>query len=143
MKKTWDQWLFLACRVALGGVFIYAGSLKIGQPGQFAADIANYRLLPEGLTLWAAYLLPWLEVVCGLALILGFLKKGASIWITLMMTAFLTALAVNMVRGVNVDCGCFGGSGSDVSQAFYRDLALVPLCLAALYSSFSRRLNSR
>lgn len=137
------KWLALACRVVLGALFIYAGVLKMGQPGQFALDIANYRLLPEGWPLIAAYLVPWLEVVCGLGLILGLAKKGAAVWISVLLAAFIAALAVNLVRGVDIDCGCFGGSGSDISEALIRDLALAPLCLGALYSAFSKKLNRK
>ena len=138
-KRVWLKWLALACRVILGAVFIYAGSLKIGQPGQFAADITNYNLLPESMSLTAAYLVPWLAVVCGLALILGWAKKGASILISGLTAAFIAALVVNLVRGVDIDCGCFGDSGTSITEALIRDMALIPLCLGALYAAFSSK----
>lgn len=132
------QRLAWVCRVALGVVFITAGVLKVGDPGRFAADIEAYRLLPQSLSLPAAYLMPWLEMASGLALIIGRWTKGASIWASAMMVAFVTALVVNLTRGLDIDCGCFGSKSSTMTEALIRDLAILPLCAGALYSAFTR-----
>ena len=52
-----------------GGVFVYAGGLKLLDPPRFASDIGNYQILPWPVAVRLAFYLPWLEVLCGLALI--------------------------------------------------------------------------
>ncbi len=132
------RWLGLACRLALGGLFLYAALLKIGDPAAFAKDIANYRLLPESWATAAAYLIPCLEVVVALGLITGIWLRGAALWASGLMLVFIAALVVNLARGLDIDCGCFGSGESDPVTALYRDLALLPLCAATLWAGFGR-----
>ena len=60
----------------VGGIFIYAGVIKILDPVQFANDIDNYKSLPWFISVRLAFYLPWLEILCGLALIFRFLYRG-------------------------------------------------------------------
>lgn len=92
----------------IGLVLLAAGVLKAIDPASFAMVVRNYRLLPwEGDVLVALYL-PWLEIVCGGALVLGFCYKGA-LWIgALLMAVFLVAYGSTRMRGLDVACGCFG-----------------------------------
>lgn len=138
----------LFCRLILGGVFAYAGVSKILDPGGLAASIRSYGLgLPEWFVSISAHGLPYLEVLLGLYLIIGLFTR-ASAWATnLLMVVFIAALAQGALRGLQVDCGCFGsvagsagGSTSNTSAgsggiwgslwlAFVRDLGLLGLGL--------------
>ena len=51
-------------RLGLGGLFVYAGVAKLGDPTQFAIEIGNYRLL-EGMAPYLAVILPSIEIVLG------------------------------------------------------------------------------
>jgi uncharacterized membrane protein YphA (DoxX/SURF4 family) len=97
-----------AVRLIVGGVFIYAGYVKIIDPAGFAKNIYQYQLLPSDLFVnLSALFLPWLEVVCGAALILApRLRRGASLWILAMLAVFTTAVIISLARGLDISCGC-------------------------------------
>src|SRR5436190_9763752 len=69
--------LLLAARVALGGLFIYAGVSKALDPTRFAEDIGHYRLVPHAFTVGLAMYLPWLEIICGGAVVAHWRYRGA------------------------------------------------------------------
>jgi putative oxidoreductase len=101
-------------RLLLGGIFIWTGLLKIFDPLGFARDIANYRFVPDGVALLIALILPWVELCCGILLILGFFRQAAA-WLTaLMLAGFLVLIVVTMIRGIDIECGCFGALGRKV-----------------------------
>ena len=94
--------------IAVGALFIYAGILKALDPAQFAGDIANFRLLPQLAGAVLAVYLPWLEIVCGMALVFKKTYRGALLILTALCLIFLAALASTMARGLDISCGCFG-----------------------------------
>lgn len=100
--------LFL--RVALAGLFFYAGGVKLMDPATFQSDITNFNLLPWALAGVAAIYLPWLEIIAAGAL-LG-RSRGAAFLLGLLMTAFTLAVATAWARGLDINCGCFGASDS-------------------------------
>jgi uncharacterized membrane protein YphA (DoxX/SURF4 family) len=108
----WQQWVSLLARVALGGPLIWAGIAKAGNPGQFAAAVRAYRLgLPDGLTKAIANLLPVFEIVAGGALLLGLFTRATAVLCALALAAFTAVLVSAWVRGLQIDCGCFGQGG--------------------------------
>ena len=95
-------------RIVVGGLFLYAGAIKIADPLGFAQDIANYRLVPRAIAFFAALILPWVEVLAGAALVAGPFRRTSAGLISLMLAFFIVLVAVTMIRGLDVDCGCFG-----------------------------------
>lgn len=126
--------LRLVCRVIVGGLFLYAGIVKALDPRAFAGEIAAYRLFPYGLNLLIAATLPWIEIVSG-GLVLGGRKLLPAAAVLLALeTVFALVLISGIVRGLTIDCGCFGsGAGISLPMALLRDLLLfaltVLLCL--------------
>jgi uncharacterized membrane protein YphA (DoxX/SURF4 family) len=126
--------LVLLCRLAAGITFLYASLDKIGDPAGFARVVANYRLLPLPLLHVFALLLPWTEAVVGVALILGVAARGAALLASLMTTMFIGAIALALLRGLDISCGCFhtdGGHAVGLSL-LWRDLLLLAACLLPL-----------
>jgi len=95
-------------RVVLGGLFVYAGVVKALDPLDFAQNIRNYGLVGQGLSFVAAVILPWFEILAGLALAAGVWKRGAALAISGLLVFFILLTVVTIVRGIDVDCGCFG-----------------------------------
>ena len=91
-----------------GAIFVYAGALKALDPARFADDIANFKLLPWHATVLLALYLPWLEIICGVALIFKQCYSGALVILGLLCIVFLGALASAKARGLDISCGCFG-----------------------------------
>ncbi|HMO51056.1 MAG TPA: MauE/DoxX family redox-associated membrane protein [Kiritimatiellia bacterium] len=94
-------------RLVIGIVFIYAGYIKILDPFAFAKNIYHYQLLPDVAVNIAAWLLPWLEVLTGAALILApRWRRAAAAWILVMLTVFTGAILISLYRGLDISCGC-------------------------------------
>ena len=94
-------------RLAVGGVFVAAGALKIWDPGRFAGDVANYRLLPDALVNLVAIILPWIEVLAGGLLMAGIWKRPSALLIAIMMAVFLAGIGQAVYRHLDIRCGCF------------------------------------
>lgn len=100
-------WLTVRVQIALGVIFVVAALPKLGDPPSFAHMIYNYRLVPGGLVNISALIMPWLEVLCGIALILGVWTRPARDLVAFMLIVFIVAISVNLFRGNAIDCGCF------------------------------------
>lgn len=123
---TYLVWIL---RAVLGGLFVFAGAAKLRDPVAFAIEIGNYRLWPE-LAPYLAATLPAVEIACGLGLLLLPLKwrRSAALAVCGVMVAFTAAVASTLVRGINIDCGCFGGDSTPVTGlTVARDLALIAM----------------
>ena len=114
----------------VGGIFIYAGVMKILDPVGFANDIDNDKILPWPLTVRLAFYLPCLEILCGLAVILGLLYRGGLLILTMLISIFIIASVIAKARGLDITCGCFGHASKYLS--FFGHLALDFVLLAVL-----------
>ena len=126
----------ITVRVGLGIVFLYSSADKILDPAGFAQIVANYRLLPTALANATAVVLPWIEAICGLALVTGRFEKGAALLVSLMMVLFTGLVLLNAYRGLNIACGCFSLSArepSNLAVNTLRNLALLAAALWVLY----------
>ena len=125
-----SQFVWRIADVIVGGVFIYAGAIKVLDPVQFANDIDNYKILPWTIGVGLAFYLPWLEIFCGLALILHRLYLGGLSILTALIAVFLGATIAAKFRGLDITCGCFGHASQHWNFSVH--LALDLLLLAAL-----------
>ncbi|KAF0219469.1 MAG: hypothetical protein FD174_1929 [Geobacteraceae bacterium] len=114
-------------RLLLGGVFLYAGITKIAAPTVFAGSLAAYKILPYFGNYLVASILPWVEALCGLLLIAGYRVKAAVSLIIALNIVFMAALASTIIRGLDIDCGCFrqGGEKTSAWTALLRDVAFL------------------
>jgi uncharacterized membrane protein YphA (DoxX/SURF4 family) len=103
-----NRTLLVLFRIVLGGLFVYAGVAKTLDPLDFAQNIRNYRLVGQELSFIAAVVLPWLEILAGLALAAGVWTRASSLLISGLLVFFIALTVVTIVRGLDVDCGCFG-----------------------------------
>lgn len=101
----------LAARLAVGLILVISGAMKAAAPPEeFAVIIESYQLLssPDAILTIAAFL-PWLEVVLGFCLILGFLTAAAAAAAGGLFVLFISALLLTLSRGIHLpNCGCFG-----------------------------------
>jgi len=141
----------LVARLATAGVLLLAGYTKLqGGPTAFALAIESFELVPGRLLLPVAYFLPWFEIVIAAALILGVWARESAALATAMLAAFTLGLASVLVRGLDVDCGCFGGlfGESKVSWAsiarntVFIAIAAVPVWLGGGRFALTRESDS-
>jgi len=107
IKRISPQKIFILVRIALGLTFIWASVDKILYPNQFALMIYNYKMLPPLVIHPMAVILPWLELVTGMVLIIGFWQEGALFIFNALMIIFMIALSTALIRGLDIQCGCF------------------------------------
>ena len=142
-RKNLSRFFYHSTRLVLGVIFIYASYDKILHPKAFAEIIYNYQILPDGLINVTALFLPWLELLMGIFLIMGFWMPGTVIWCNILLVVYIGALWFNLARGLDVNCGCFSTTkGSSISiETILWDAAFLALSiylfLAVLGSRFS------
>ena len=109
--------------MALGIVLLVYGVQKLGEPSDFLKSIHAYGILPTQPP-WILNLtaigLPWLEIICGIALVLGPLRRGAALLSCAVLSVFTAAILVRSIQVMGADgtaffelafdCGC--GSGT-------------------------------
>lgn len=137
----------LIARLVLGGLFIYMGAKKVQIPSEFLKQIRLYQFLPENPPFFlngTAIVLPWLEILCGVALILGLWLRGAALACAAMLAVFTPAILVRALNlkaetgvsffEVKFDCGC----GAGVVITWKKLIENSLLFLLAVYAMFSR-----
>lgn len=128
-----SRYLYAALRLALGGVFIYAGATKLFDPTAFAANIDQYGLVTWRMANLLARTLPVIEVITGLGLVLD--VRGALGLIVAQLLVFMAVLGYAIHLGLDVDCGCFGpsdpaaGGSGGMWQTLGRDMLMLGACL--------------
>ena len=134
-------WLTIRVQIALGLFFVIAALPKIVDPPSFAHMIYNYRIVPPALLNLMALSMPWIELLSGLALILGIWRGTARTIIGAMLLTFIIAIGINLARGNAIDCGCFDVSSAgktreerlaDMKLVIFRDLGML-LMVAQLW----------
>ena len=108
----WQAWLGLLGRLILGGVLLLAGWLKAFNHSEAQMAVRAYQILPTSFANLLGLTLPWLEIGVAILLILGVATKPAAVLGGLLMIFFIVAIAQAGLRGLSIDCGCFGGGGT-------------------------------
>jgi putative oxidoreductase len=127
-----SHYITLAFRVVLGCMFLYTGVVHAFDPKGFADAVANYRILPAVLVNPFAAALPFVEMITGMALILGILIPGSSLIIAGLLFVFVLALGIALFKGLDISCGCFTTSkeAQRISWVYLvRDLSLFAMAV--------------
>lgn len=139
-----SPWLTIRVQFVLAAFFVVAGFAKIADPPGFAHEIHNYGIVPGVAVNAMALVLPWLEVVTGLGLFFGIARRTAARILGILLLVFVVALGINLARGKPVDCGCFGLSRvqktdaerlNDMKVVILRDFGLLLLAGQILYAT--------
>jgi len=136
--------LMLLGRVGLGAVFLYAAYTKLRVPWAiFAMSINSYQILPEPLVIFIARVLPWLELVLGALLIVGWQLRYVATATSALLLGFFVIMLRAYFKGLGIDCGCFGVGEALSAQTLARDGILVAVSLALTVAAFLRERNSK
>lgn len=98
----------LTFRFVLAFVLLAAAMPKLLAPRQFERAVANYGLLPARLVRPVAVWLPRVELAFAVALLLGLAVAWVATATAGILAVFAGAVAVNLVRGRRIECGCSG-----------------------------------
>lgn len=127
------DWIGLVARLVTGGVWLVAGLVKLPDPDASVRAVRAYDLLPEAVVPFVGNALPVVEVVVGACLLVGLLTRPAAVVSALLFVAFIIGISAAWARGLQIDCGCFGGGGFDADATskypweIARDVGLLAL----------------
>jgi uncharacterized membrane protein YphA (DoxX/SURF4 family) len=134
----------------IGAIFIFAGLTKmvdfqpfrVLDPMDFARDIDNYKILPWSMNVLLALYLPWLEIICGFALVFRRLYSGALALLLALLAVFIGASFAAKARGIDITCGCFGHVSDQLSFAWHMalDLAILAAVVALWFTRSGGRM---
>lgn len=143
----------LVARLAVGGMFAYLAYMKMHDPIEFLKQTREYGILPLDPPIFlnlTAVALPWLEMACAAALVLGIARRGAALLIVGMLSFFTPMLlarawglytapdsAFATFCGVKFDCGC-GTGPVFICRKLAENIGLLVGALIILFS-VSRR----
>lgn len=112
-----SSYVGVVARLVVGGVWVVAGLLKLPDPAENVRAVRAYQLLPEGVVPTVGYALPIVEVLIGVCLIIGLLTRVSAVLSGLLLVAFIVGIASAWARGLEIECGCFGGGGGPAANA--------------------------
>jgi protein-disulfide isomerase/uncharacterized membrane protein YphA (DoxX/SURF4 family) len=130
--NTLRPWLGTVIRLALGAIWIWAASSKLGSPRSFVQVVRAYDATPEWMSKAIGYGLPVLELCIGILLVLGLAVQMSAAVSGVLFLIFLIGLIQASARGIQLECGCFGGGGTTAGSTQYtldilRDVGLLIL----------------
>lgn len=130
----------LVLRIAMAGVFLLAAWSKLSQPwAMFAIAIDAYGILPEAAVVFVARTLPWAELAIALLLLSGLLPRIATSVASGILLMFFVVLVRSYIKGLDIDCGCFGFGEKLSLRTLARDGALLAGSLALTALVWVRR----
>jgi len=127
-QKSWQRWVGLVARLILGVTLIVAGLLKVTAVDSSIAAVRTYRIVSWDFAKVVGTAMPVVEIIVGLAILVGLLTRWSALLGALAMVAFIAGIASVWARGISLDCGCFGGGGlrqdpwSTVVHGYIKDI---------------------
>jgi uncharacterized membrane protein YphA (DoxX/SURF4 family) len=146
-------------RLVLGGIFIYAGFSKLLLPNthlwpmfvlkfslsmnlsSFAQQVESYKMISPEVSQVVAHTLPFVEIVLGLLLLIGWRLRIWSTAITVIMVGFLAAVTRAYLLHMDINCGCFGTPEKLTGMTVVRDGAFTVLALLMTIFAFMEARN--
>lgn len=147
-----SPWLTVRVQIALGLFFVVAALPKLVDPPSFAHMIYNYRLVPGAFVNVMALAMPWLELLTGLALVLGIWTRASAALVGALLLIFIAAISANLARGNAIDCGCFDVTAAnrtvderlaDLRFAILRDVGMLLMVAQILWATRRAPLDRR
>jgi uncharacterized membrane protein YphA (DoxX/SURF4 family) len=139
IPPQWWPWCSTVARLVLAGVWAWAGVAKVGDPDASVRAVRAYEILPETIVKPFAWGLPFVELALAALLLLGLATRPAA-WVSAgLLLVFVAGTAAAWARGLQIDCGCFGGGGAAAADGprYLRELGRdgLFLCLAILVAA--------
>ena len=118
----------LTVRLVPAALLLWGGLAKAFDRQSSILAVDAYDVLPEGLVRPMAAILPWVEIGVAVLLVLGLFVRFAGIATAVLAGAFIVAMGQAKARGLDIDCGCFGGGGAGEGVSWWdiaRDVVFV------------------
>jgi uncharacterized membrane protein YphA (DoxX/SURF4 family) len=110
-----------AARITIAAIFLFAAFPKLLDPAGFAKSIENYKvifpLVGKDYIHLAAHLMPALELVAGIGILIPKIKRASAWLCATLLLVFIVMVTQAVLRGFNIDCGCFGSGPTAAAMA--------------------------
>jgi uncharacterized membrane protein YphA (DoxX/SURF4 family) len=141
-------------RIVVGLIFVYAGYSKLFLPNQhlwpffilkfsvsanlstFAFQVESYKVLSAAGSAFVAHTLPFVEIVLGLLLLIGWRFRLWATLATAILLGFLCLVTRAYLLHMEINCGCFGTPEPLTIKTVLRDGAFVALALLMTVFAF-------
>jgi hypothetical protein len=117
-------------QIAVGLWLLRAAMGKVRGWSSHVRTLAEYTLIPAGVAPLIGSVLVSIEVVLGVVLILGIAQPVTITLTSVLLFAFASVVATDLLRGKRHGCGC-GGGDDRISWVLVGRNLLVALTLAA------------
>jgi uncharacterized membrane protein YphA (DoxX/SURF4 family) len=138
-------WLGTLVRLGLATVWLIAGGAKVGDLAGSGRAVAAFQLMPVELARIVGAALPFIELVLGALLVVGLAVRLTAGISAALLTVYIAGIAAAWARGLQIDCGCFGGGGQlaagqhpNYAPDIARDLGFLLLAVFLLAWSRTR-----
>lgn len=142
-RISYQQLFVLIMRLVLASVFVSAALPKVRDPVAFANAVEGFRVVGPELSNWVALILPWLELVTGIGILIPWICRSSGIIIAALLVIFIALHASAWIRGLEIDCGCFGSETSDKSTNYLwlilRNTLLLGTCFPIIYKDWKNK----
>lgn len=133
MKNKFRKILLEIIRILLAAIFIFASLTKISNPYEFAISIYSYQIVPKVFINFLALFIPWLELFVGFGLLFNYKLKANLIIYFSLMFVFTLGVFIALLKGLNIDCGCFGEGSEKVGLKKIGENVLIMIGAIILY----------
>jgi putative oxidoreductase len=146
-KRSTNKIIQLICQIILGFIFVYAAVGKIIYPGIFENAIKSYSNVPVKFTKIFVYAIPFVELIFGIFLLVGYFVRTSAIILSSFLVLFIILLIYAEIKGLNVDCGCFVKFSSESEIINKSNLELIirdiMFLIPGIIIIFSKKTNGR
>ncbi|GEM_PF-632656 len=120
-------------RLFLAFLFIYAALTKIYLPVDFANAIDSYQIVPNWLINFFAIVIPWFELFIAFGILFKYKYKENLLLYSFLMMIFSTFIVIAMLKGLDIECGCFGENSTKVGlKKLIENIGIIILSLFLL-----------
>jgi len=114
MKIEIKKYSLELIRLILAFLFILSALQKFKSLESFALNVDAYQIFSATLVNLITMIIPWFELFIGFGLLFKFkLRANLLLYLTLMIS-FTILVVIAMIKGLDIECGCFGESSTKV-----------------------------
>lgn len=130
----------LVLRIALGAILVYSAWSKLKDSwALFAMAVDSYQVLPLWGVRLVARTLPWVELLIGVLLIVGRWMRVATVACSILLLVFFGLMVRAHLKGMEINCGCFGPGEAISWRTLLRDGAMVAGSLLLTAATLPRK----
>lgn len=136
MKIELKKYSLEILRLILAFIFILSALEKFKSLESFALNVDAYQIFPAIVVNLIVVIIPWLELFVGFGLLFKFKLRANLLLYLILMISFTILVMIAMIKGLDIECGCFGESSTKVGltkiienmMIIFMNLILLKFC---------------